>query len=398
MHILLLPSESYLTPWAPLGGIFQQDLARALVAEGVSVGVLSVGKVPTSMTLRVPKYPALEVSEGVAVARGFGRMPLPQTLDPRLWLGAHYARLAAPLLSRYIAERGRPDLLHAHNVRYAAAIAHSLSARFGIPYVVTEHSTEYGRGAVPPRLHRPFRDLLEGAAGRSAVSAGLGRRIALMLGLPLGSIEVIPNILPAEFSEEPEVQSARRSGDGAPVFLNVAELVPRKAHAALLAAFAEAFAGTAAELRIVGGGALLDELRGLAVRLGVGDQVRFLGRQPRDRVRVEMDAADAFVLSSERETFGVVVIEAMSRGCPVITTASEGPEDLVGALDGLVVPVGDHVALANALRQVGHAPERFDRVRIAERCRMTFSAQSVARRYLDWYRRALRGIDVGDRS
>jgi glycosyltransferase involved in cell wall biosynthesis len=62
-----------------------------------------------------------------------------------------------------------------------------------------------------------------------------------------------------------------------------------------------------------------------------------------------MRTSDAFLLASESETFGVVIAEAMACGCPVITTRSGGPQWVVGQGCGILVPVGDAPALADAI-------------------------------------------------
>ncbi|MBL8995933.1 MAG: glycosyltransferase [Gemmatimonadetes bacterium] len=386
MHVLLLPSESVMTEWSPLGGIFQMDLAHALAEAGHRVGVVSVGKLPASHLWRRRGYPALESVDGVPVLRRYLRVPVPQGADRGLWLGRLYARAAAPVLATYRAAFGTPEIIHAHNVRYGGAIARTLSRRTGIPYVVTEHSSEYSTGRVTAGQRAAFRAVLEEASGASAVSGRFARTIGDVLAMPAARISVIPNAMPRAFADSP---ASAQVPSGRFTVLAVGELLPIKNHALLLRAFALAFAGQAAALRIVGGGALAGLLAAQAEALGIGGQVTFLGRRTRDEVLAEMRAAHCLALSSDSETFGVVVVEALSQGLPVVSTACGGPEDIIRPADGRLVPVGDAGALASALLDLRQNAGRFDRAGIIAQCRERFSAPAVAREYVAWYARAL---------
>jgi glycosyltransferase involved in cell wall biosynthesis len=391
MHVAILPSESFLTSWAPLGGIFQMDLARALVDEGHTVGVIAVGKVPMRNVFSRGRYPSFETVEGVAIFRRYLRLPIPQRLDHSTWLGALYARTAARALALYIRNAGRPDVLHAHNVRYGGVVAKRLSEEFGIPFVVTEHSSEYAAGRVTGSRVSAFRDVWRSAAARSVVSSALASHIVRHLDVDHNRIDVIPNMLPRGFEDLWSLDMPRR-GDGKFVLLNVAEFVPVKGHRLLLRAFASAFAGGNERLRLVGSGPLESELRAMVQQLGIGGQVSFRGRLSRNEIRDELRASDAFVLASNAETFGVVVIEALSQGVPIVTSACGGPEEIVQAGDGFVVPNHDVEALAEGMLRMRAEIVRFDRREISQRCAGRFASEAVARQYAAWYAGAVAGV------
>ncbi|PQP32811.1 glycosyltransferase family 4 protein, partial [Desulfobacteraceae bacterium SEEP-SAG10] len=93
----------------------------------------------------------------------------------------------------------------------------------------------------------------------------------------------------------------------------------------------------------------MKRLQKLAQDLGIGDCVTFLGKLDRTQVLKEMNQCQAFVLSSEFETFGVVVIEALSQGKPVIATRCGGPEEILHAGNGILVQKNDKKSLADAM-------------------------------------------------
>ena len=153
--------------------------------------------------------------------------------------------------------------------------------------------------------------------------------------------------------------------DGPFVFFCTSRLSAEKNHALLLAAFADAFAGDpTTRLHLAGDGPIEAELRRLCREQGVEGQVEFLGNLAAERLRAAMARADAFALASNGETFGVVVIEALAAGLPVVSTASGGPDHLIDASNGLLVPTRDRSALRDALIEMRRRAASYDRAQI----------------------------------
>ena len=166
------------------------------------------------------------------------------------------------------------------------------------------------------------------------------------------------------------------------VFLCVARMSPEKGHALLLEAFAGAFRGIRnVRLRLVGDGPSQAGLRQLSRQLGVAGQVDFIGALPANRVRAEMEAADVFALASNNETFGVVVIEALACGLPVVSTASGGPDHLIHRDNGVLVPCGDAPALRDALREMRGRAARYDRRVIRAEVVQRYGPDAFARQF-----------------
>jgi glycosyltransferase involved in cell wall biosynthesis len=129
----------------------------------------------------------------------------------------------------------------------------------------------------------------------------------------------------------------------------VGGLRPEKDHATLLAALARL--GADVRARLVGGGPLLDELRGAAARLGVAARVEFAGAVT-DTAPCYAGFA-VFVLSSRTEQMPLVLLEAMASALPVVATDVGDVRAILPAeAAACVVPAGDDVALANALARV----------------------------------------------
>ncbi|MFJ2521833.1 MAG: glycosyltransferase [Pseudomonas capeferrum] len=132
---------------------------------------------------------------------------------------------------------------------------------------------------------------------------------------------------------------------------NVGRLHPDKDQATLLRGFAEALPGlpAGARLAILGKGRLEAQLKALAAELGIAGQVDFLGQVP--DARRYFKAFDVFALSSDHEPFGMVLLEAMVAGVPLLATACGGAREVVEGV-GVLFPLGDNAQLAQGLKHM----------------------------------------------
>ncbi|MGI0118038.1 glycosyltransferase [Zooshikella sp. RANM57] len=142
------------------------------------------------------------------------------------------------------------------------------------------------------------------------------------------------------------------------VYANVGRLHPDKDQATLIKAFSQVIQKQPNSLlAIMGSGRLQNELEGLAKTLGIMDSVLFLG-QVKEAAKY-FKAFDSFVLSSDHEPFGMVLLEAMAAGLPIISTDCGGAREVVSEC-GSLFPLGDDTALVNKMLEV----QRFDSVMI----------------------------------
>ncbi|MBH4384741.1 glycosyltransferase, partial [Pseudomonas aeruginosa] len=161
-------------------------------------------------------------------------------------------------------------------------------------------------------------------------------------------------------AEQVERLSARRQlrlPDEAWVVGNVGRLHPDKDQATLLRGFAAALPRLPQNslLAILGSGRLEEQLKDLACELGIGERVLFLGQV--EEARRYFKAFDAFALSSDHEPFGMVLLEAMVAGVPLIATACGGAREVVEGV-GILFPLGDETALAEGLTHLAALDRR----------------------------------------
>jgi len=173
----------------------------------------------------------------------------------------------------------------------------------------------------------------------------------------------------------------------------VARLEPEKDVHTLLRAMAEVISkAPEARCLVVGDGSEAVRLKHFASDLGVSANVVFTGY--RQDVSSIVSAADVFVLPSLAEPFGLVLVEAMALGKPVIATRVGGPLEIVeDGVTGLLVPPADPAAMAEAIRALLADPERRRAMGEAGRARFEaqFTAERMARETVEVYRKVLEG-------
>ena len=167
-------------------------------------------------------------------------------------------------------------------------------------------------------------------------------------GVDPARVEVLPHAIRAPETEGRD-ELRRRYGFDGPTLVLAGRLVPQKALDVALRALRTADGVT---LVVAGEGPERRAAEELAAQLGLGARARFLGAQSREGVFDLFAAADASLLSSGWESFGLVVAESLAVGTPVIATAVGGvPEVVEDGRNGLLVPPDDPEALGAAIRR-----------------------------------------------
>ncbi|WP_052667080.1 glycosyltransferase [Nitriliruptor alkaliphilus] len=311
----------------------------------------------------------------VAANRTAGARPLPPRVRTFvLDVPEHRSTVWAIARLRSLLARLAPDVVFAHgNGPTRATILASVTSRHRPRVVGVEHNhySSY------PWSMRGLRDRLNAlvlprADALIGVSGGVAEDLVSTFPALRGRVHVVPEPLTryadlARLAAEPVDHPW--FDDGVPVVTSVGHVHPRKDHRTLVRAMArvrDSAGSSAARLVIIGAaeGEEAAHVRALVEELDLGDQVTLLGAQ--DNPLRFVARSTAFALSSRNEGMPVSILEAMALGIPVVSTdAPSGPAWILeGGTRGLLVPVGDDAALADALRRIvqdGELRERFAR-------------------------------------
>ncbi|MEU9832102.1 glycosyltransferase [Streptosporangium sp. NPDC048047] len=390
MKIAMVSEHS--SPLATVGGadaggqnVHVAALSRALAERGHDVTVYTRRECPfqPAEVAFAPGVTVVHVPAGPAVT-------LPKD-DLLAWM---------PDFGRWLALRwdaAPPDVAHSHF--WMSGLASLAAARdTAVPIVHTFHALgtvkrrHQGKGDTSPRERVGAETLV--ARQADAVIATCADEVAELARMrtPERAVRVVPcGVDLTAFTPDGPGADLGPLASG-PVLLAIGRPVPRKGVETTIRALRQVPDAT---LVVAGGSSGEPEparLARIARMYGVADRVRFIGRVTREDVPALMRAADAVVSVPWYEPFGMVPLEAMACGTPVVASAVGGHLDtVVPGVTGLLVPPRDPVALGRALRELLAHPARLDAygAAAAERARSGYGWDEVAGRTLAVYAEVL---------
>ncbi|MCC9167767.1 glycosyltransferase [Pontibacter harenae] len=285
-------------------------------------------------------------------------------------------------LDAFVRDYGPVDLIHAHVGHPAGSIAMEVAKRRNLPYCLTEHigpfpapTTTDSKGNILPFYKLPF----DAAALNIAVSPFQKQRMELQ---GIENAKVIPNFADEYFFRP--ANTAKPSSDHF-TFLTLSFIAPTKGTGILIEAISKLTAKhKKVKFRIAGEGNTVP-FQELAKRLGIEEHIAWLGNIDRSAVLAEYQQADAFVMPSQYESFGIVYIEAIACGKPIIATKCGGPESIVAPVNGLLVDKNNPEALAAAMHDMVINYNRYDSKQIRQDFMNRFSGQAVLPRLVQQY-------------
>lgn len=376
-----------LTPWfpvpeAPYAGIFVAQQAEALALAGHQVSVVHLDALAWGGTdsatesrcrrliAQLPVVPYGDERPDSAIEHI--RLPFLSPSSSGFGTRAEWARKQ---LDSYFGPGGvadRFDLIHSH-VTIPAGFA---AIRRDLPVVNTEHFTGIQRVLSQEQARMAF---LEVAREAHMVTVSRFLRDHLSQLLPNSSLEidVVPNLVDFDGLDY------RRRTEVGHRWVFVGSLNPRKNVDRLLRIFAlVAHRGSDARLAIVGQGEMEDELDRLVHQLGIVDRVDFHGSLGRSATVERIRDSDLMVHLSSLETFGLVAVEAIAAGVPVISFANGGAEEAWGPIEemaGMILPIHlQDAEVADRIMELCRSSDQLDLETAAGWVRERYSAERVA--------------------
>ena len=378
MYILVVargyPSEKY-----KMNGIFEFDQAKALAKAGHKViyAAIDVRSIRRWRKWGIEK----RIKDGIqiyAINIPVGRIP--KTIRQEISFAAFNT-----LYSKILREQGRPDIMHAHfaGVGYTAS---RIKEKAGIAFVMTEHLSSMMKPAIDKWLFDTASKAYESADALIAVSPELKDVIKKRFNK---DALYIPNIVDTDLFKW--IPSQKHTDDPTFKFISIGGLIYRKRMDLIIEAFAKAFGKNKdVTLTIFGEGPERPNLENLIRKYQLNDRVELMGLQSRKTLAEYLKTSDCFVLPSQAETFGVVYIEALASGVPVIATKCGGPESFVNDRNGLIIPVDDVDALADAMKYMYDNSDKYNKEAISQETREQFSPESIAGKLTEVYKQLIK--------
>jgi len=313
-------------------------------------------------------------------------------------LGVHRARQAPLPIANFLKTVKPTFLISLAFLNIPAILGWILSAQNLTKLVISQQNTlvykaqvEHKGDLIMQMQLWMARHLYSKATGLVTTTQPLLKELTQDVGvsIPPARTAVIPNLVDHErIAQQSKAESMHPwlQHKEKPVILSVARLAKQKNFPLLLHAFAELRKRHDVRLVIIGEGQERETLERLVHTLGLGEEVSLPGAS--ENPWSSMARADVFVLPSEEEAFGLVLVEAMICGLPVVATdaIAGGPKTILGNSEyGLLVPNHDFGALVDAIDKVLWSSELRDRLIAAgkQRCH-AFSSENIAQQWLSF--------------
>lgn len=371
MHILILPS-GYPTKEEPLRSIFFKEQALALKDGGHKVGVIySETRRITNINYKNFKENHFQTTfndeEGVNTVRlhGWNVLMMRNFLGVNLWV-----KQTVSLYEKYVKIYGKPDLIHVHCGLYGGLAAKVIKDKYSIPYVITEHSSTILNNS----LNDYNKKVLSIAYNNADKLISVGEKLKTsMKNYTKNDIVVVPNIVNTDgFKVNKDYKREKFR------FVTVAYLKKNKRIDLIIEAFnrlKEKYSNI--ELYIGGNGPEKSNIKQIINNYNLNSDVHLLGEVLRDDLPEVMGNSDCFVLPSMYETFGVVYIEALACGVPIIATKCGGPEDFFNNKLGYMIDVDNLEQLYNSMEKILNNKVKFNSNEISDYIKNKFSRKVI---------------------
>ncbi len=374
--MIFIISRGYPSISEPLNGIFELDQAKALINIGHKIVFVVLDFRSVRKFRRFGFFCSyIDNVQCFHISFPLGNLEIPLfNLIARkiTWLGSFF------LKSRY----GTPYVLHSHFFQISS-LAVEIKKRLDVPLVITEHSSLINSNQIEKNIFDIANRAYTNCNLLITVSNSLSKKI--MSNFKVDSI-VLPNIVNSIiFCHKKKKKDDFKKNEF--VFVSVGTLDYNKGFDLLIKAFSLSNFGYMVKLKIIGNGELMKELKSDVNILGLQNNVEFLGFMNREQIAKVYKDCDVFVLASRGETFGLVYVEALLAGIPIIATSCGGPEDFINETNGIITPINDVEKLSESLVFMYHNSRKYDSLSISVNAFNKFSPQVIAQKLSSLYQK-----------
>ncbi len=353
MHIMVIPSW-YSSPRNKVHGSFFKEQFKALSNSGEKITVAYneiwpltlIGKTKEKRKINF----SIEDNLRTYRYRDFNYFPK----NPLMFKS--FNKRMDKLYKEIVKKEGKVDIIHAHSAMWGGISATYISEKYNIPLVITEHSSLKYAKYLKDNYKKHIYNAYKSCDSLVAVGNDLKKELNTYVNK---DIEVIHNMVDLSlFNTESDSDTEIRNNKT--TFFSCAFLEEGKGMELLIRCFKEAFINEDVVLKIGGEGFLKSSLEELVKSIGMEKQIFFLGALSRQEVANEMKNCDIFALPSEHETFGVVYIEALACGKPVIGAKNGGAEDIITKENGIIIEKNNEEQLISALKYMKENYKNYD--------------------------------------
>ena len=381
MHIMFIPSW-YDNDRNKVHGSFFREQATKLQESGVKITVAYNEIWPLTLIGKIKEKIGLsfKIEKGLRTYRFKNYNFIPK--HPLMF--NVFDKRMEKLYKEIVGKEGKVDIIHAQSSLWGGISAAYVAKKYNIPLVITEHSSVKRGAYVRESYYKRIIGSYKSADKIIAVGNGLKEEIEQLSGRK--DIKVIGNLVDLSLFD---IRNIKKDSDEF-TFFTVAFLEGEKGFDTLIKAFAKTFKNEKARLVIGGDGSQKEWLKGIAKSENVESKVIFTGALSRKEVAAWMNKCDTFVLPSRYETFGVVYIEALASGKPVIGAFNGGAEDIINKNVGMLVEKDNIEQLSEAMNYIKTNINEYNPREIRRYCTDKFSAKIIIEKIISTYDEVLK--------
>lgn len=382
MHILIIPSW-YPTKQNNINGIFFKEQAKAIAKSDNTnkVGVISATytSIISAFKSQSFKYGYIKTENSNFKEYIFSFPAFPKN---KYYNQKFASYMCKKMFISYIKENGLPDMIHLHSFEFAELVIW-IHKTYNIPYVYTEHASAFYRNNVTKKEKKLIKVLVEHSSCNFAVS----QKLAILLSSMFKTdFLMMPNFIDVSYFKCNNTIKNKLF-----TFINIAGLQANKNHILLLHTFKEFQKKyPKSKLCIYGDGPEKESLISLSQKIKIDEKVIFGGKIGREEVKNNLCKSHCFILSSKVETFGVVAIEAMSCGIPVVSTKNGGTESIITNNKVGILCEQDKSSMFQAMEKLYLNYDSCDNTFIREHVINNFSEEAIVKKLINIYKNILK--------
>lgn len=386
MHIMVIPSW-YSSPRNKVHGSFFKEQFKSLASCGEKITVAYNEIWPITMFGKIHEKRGINfnIEDDLRTYRYKDYNYFPK--NPLMFKS--FNKRMDKLYQEIVKKEGKVDIIHAHSAFWGGIAATFISEKYKIPLVITEHSSLKHAKYTKESYKKYIVEAYEKANILIAVGNGLKKELQEYVNRPIEVIHNMVDLKLFDLNENITLENSKVNEDFK--FFSCGFLEDGKGMDCLIKAFTKAFKGEKVTLRIGGDGSLKPVLKKIIEELDMDNQIKLLGALSREEVSWEMKACDVFALASEHETFGVVYIEALASGKPVIGADNGGAEDIISEDNGIIAKKKNVEDLTKALIKIKDNYEIYDKYKIREKTIFSYSEKVLVEKLKGVYKKAYEG-------
>ena len=292
-------------------------------------------------------------------------------------------KLLKESIRRFIEENGKPHLVHVHVPMKGGLIARWMKRRYGVSYVVSEHSTHYKMGSQDDFFDKSFLYRREVTAIFREASAVTN--VSLAMGNVIKELFKLRHVYTINNTADTDLFCPQHSDNEKFTFVHVSTLTESQKNVSGILAVVRRLSKRRQDFTLTIVGPAGREIAESIKSLGIESFVTLTGEIPYTEVAKQMKRASALVLFSRYENLPCVIIEAQCCGLPVIATDVGGVKELVNESNGVLVHSENESELEESMNAMIKLYQNYNREQIAANARQRFSYSTIGKQFHELY-------------